>query len=127
MFIYRIFNNTQNYIGSTYDIKYRMYHHKSPSNICRSKIIIESGEYDVEILEECEDNMRLERGQYWMDRFVCVNSYNTYTTRKWDKDPKNKLKIKDYKKKRHQYLISWGGDTRRNNNLWEIDVNLFTE
>ena len=45
MLIYRIFNETHNYIGSTKHLKNRMNVHKCPTNQspCSSKIIIESG------------------------------------------------------------------------------------
>lgn len=128
MIIYRIYNDDYNYIGSTVHLKRRMAVHKTPSTKtrkCSSKIIIESGKYDVEILEECEEDMRLEREQYWMDKIKCVNKNKTYSSRKWDKNPENKQRMKLYKKQLKQYHDSWGGDKRSNNNLLEINPQLF--
>tara|TARA_R110002012_G_scaffold139225_1_gene296390 strand:+ start:456 stop:941 length:486 start_codon:yes stop_codon:yes gene_type:complete len=38
---------------------------------------------------------------------------------------KNREKLKQNNKKYHEYKNSWGGDKRRNNNLLQIDPNLF--
>ena len=99
--------------------------HKTPKNNCSSKLIIESGKYEVEILEECEEDMRLEREQYWMDKINCINKNKTYHSRKWDKKEENKLKMKEWFKNNKKYKDSWGGDKRSNNNLLMIDINLF--
>jgi len=125
MLIYRIFNETHNYIGSTKNLYNRMHVHKCKTckYKCSSKIIIESGSYDVEILEECDDDLRLEREQYWINQFDCVNKTNPIAKKDWDK--RNKEKIKEWKKKDKQYKDSWGGDKRSNNNLLCIDINIF--
>jgi hypothetical protein len=98
---------------------------KTANRHCSSKLIIESGKYEVEILEECEEDMRLEREQYWMDKINCVNKNNTYNSRKWDKNEENKLKMKQWRIKHKQYKDSWGGDKRSHNNLLCIDLNVF--
>ena len=125
MLIYRIFNETHNYIGSTVDLKNRMSVHKCPTNKyrCSSKIIIDSGNYQVEILEECEDKDREIREQFWIDSYDCVNRNNPVAKKDWDK--RNKEKMKLWKKKDKEYKDSWGGDKRNNNNLLLIDINLF--
>ena len=127
MLIYRIFNETHNYIGSTKDLNHRMSVHKCPTNKspCSSTIIIESGNYQVEILEECEDKDRSIREQYYIDIYDCVNVKNAVRKKYWDKVDENKKKMKIWKKKDKEYKDSWGGDKRSNNNLLEIDLNYF--
>lgn len=128
MLIYRIFNDSNNYIGSTKNLYHRMAVHKckTAKYMCSSKIIIESGEYEVEILEECEEDMRLEREQYWMDKHDCVNKNNAIRGPKtWDKVEENKIRMKQWFKDNKKYKDSWGGDKRYNNNLLMIDINVF--
>ena len=126
VYIYKIFNDTHCYIGSTINMKGRMAVHETKSyktNRCSSKIIIDTGKYEVEILEECNISNRKEREQYYIDNNVCVNKFRAnghVRTRNWE----DKYE-KEYKKKQYQYKRSWGGDKRYNNNLLEIDCNLF--
>jgi len=126
MYIYRIYNDDKSYIGSTVNVKNRMWHHKNNKNRCSAKLIIDSGSYNIEILEECNKDNRLEREQYWMDKYdnlVNVNRARDRHDRRWDKEHKKEIIL--YKKNRHQYINSWGGDPRTNNNLWKIDINIF--
>ena len=123
MLIYRIFNETHNYIGSTVDLKNRLAQHRYKNQQCSSKIIIQSGNYEVEILEECEDKDRQIREQFWIDSYDCVNRNNPVAKKDWDK--RNKEKMKLWKKKDKEYKDSWGGDKRNNNNLLCIDINYF--
>ena len=126
MLIYRIFNDNHSYVGSTVNMYNRMAVHKCPTakRPCCSKIIIEEGNYQVEILEECSDDKRLEREQYWFSQFPdLVNKNNTYNTKNWDKE--NAEFMKQWKKQWKKYQDSWGGDKRYNNNFLEIDYSLF--
>ena len=127
MLIYRIFNETHNYIGSTVNLKQRMAVHKCPTHQspCSSKIIIESGNYEVEILEECEDKDRKIREQYYIDKYDCVNVKNPVRKKYWDNIEENKIYMKIWKKKNKEYKDSWGGDKRNNNNLLCIDIKCF--
>jgi len=125
MLIYRIYNDSHNYIGSTKNLYHRIACHKSDKNECSSRIIIESGKYQVEILEECEEDKREEREQYWIDKYDCVNIKNPVRKKYWDKVEDNKLKMKEWKKNDKKYKDSWGGDKRSHNNLLCIDINLF--
>ena len=129
MIIYRIFNETHNYIGSTkLSLKERMRTHKTfkkNKRQCSSKIIIESGNYQVEILEECDDNNRYIREQYWIEHFVCVNISNAIRIKKNEWSKRNPEKNKEWKRLYYLYQTSWGGDKRRNNNLLQIDPCLF--
>ena len=124
VYIYKIFNDTHSYIGSTKNIKKRLAVHKTTSRqkySCSSKIIIESGSYEVEILEECNEINRKEKEQFYIDNIHCVNKtmVNRHE-RRWDLE-----NGKEYARRKYQYKKSWGGDKRHNNNLLEIDVDLF--
>tara|TARA_R110000744_G_C18987694_1_gene520155 strand:- start:38 stop:424 length:387 start_codon:yes stop_codon:yes gene_type:complete len=126
MFIYRIFNDTHSYVGSTKNLKNRMSSHKTPSSECMARFIINEGLYDVEILEECDDESRLDKEQYWMDKFDnLINTHNTYNTKKWDKNPVNALFMKNWKRENRYYQKTWGGDRSTDCNLLSIDDTLF--
>ena len=100
--------------------------HKTKQSECTSKIIIQSGVYEVEILEECADSQRNVREQYWIDNFDCVNIKNPVRKKYWEKVPENKIKIKEWKKNDKKYKDSWGGDKRHNNNLLSISLDIFS-
>ena len=60
------------------------------------------------------------RKEYYIKNKEKMNKY------RMDKyDNKENIKRKDYFKKRNDYLNSWGGNKNYNNNLLEIDINLF--
>ena len=66
----------ETYIGSTINIKTRMWQHRSISNTCKSKQIIERNNYTVHILEEGFDDVEyymLEVERWYIETFPCVN------------------------------------------------------
>jgi len=65
----------------------------------------------ITLLEECEDK---NREIYWIKKIDCVNHNN------YERD------IKQYQKNLALYRKSWGGQKRWNNNLLEIDIDIFT-
>lgn len=65
----------------------------------------------IKLLEECDDK---DREIYWIKKIDCVN-HNTYQRDK-----------KEYHKNYDLYKKSWGGHRRWNNNLLEIDIDIFT-
>jgi len=74
---------------------------------------------DINLLEVCDDSVKKEREQYWMDKLDCVND-----RRANGRDLKRK---KEYNDNMRQYVYSWGGNqyNYNYNNLLRIDVNLF--
>ena len=95
--IYKIVDNTNGniYVGSTQQLlKYRKKQHESKYNPCRSREIIKNNDYYFELIEECEEDKRNEREQYWIDKYDCVNKKETYNARKWGKKEENKLKTR---------------------------------
>ena len=137
--IYKIFNENQQYIGSTKNYNSRKSDHKCRKD-CSSNIIIEKGNWDMKILEECNQENRYQREQYYIDNLEnVVNTRNALWDRKKNHE-KNKEKhnkqsrdykinnmdsVKLYNKSRLDWKNSWCGDYRYTGNLLRIDVNLF--
>ena len=83
--------NDLKYIGSTImDLDKRLYCHKTNKDCSSRKLNL----YNCIIyqIEECEESVRKEREQYWMDKTDCVNLYKTtkFNKKKWLKNNKDK-------------------------------------
>jgi len=135
--------NGLKYIGSTgQPLKERLWGHKSKNNECSSYKLDLYNSF-IYTIEECNQDDKKEREQYWIDNTDCVNIFNAIVdTKKYMKqyniDNRQKIKEnkkqyhidnrdkkKEYSKQRRNYLNSWGGDKRRNNNLLLIDIDIF--
>lgn len=139
--IYKLIDNTNGniYIGSTIQsLSKRKSQHKrdtiSGRNKCKSKSIINNGDYDMILIENypCKSKEELlMRERYYIDNTDCINQVRCYISKdekkEYDKNwyESNIEYVKDYKKDLLLYKISWGGDSRVNNNLLKIDVNYF--
>jgi len=95
----------------------------------------------LDIADSKKEAHELEK--FYINSIECVNHYKYNFDQKENKKEyreKNKDKIKEYDKKRYpirrikanldkiklfHYQKSWGGDKRSQNNLLQIDVNLF--
>ena len=141
MKIYKIIDNTNGnvYIGKTKNtLNYRLRKHKS-NRTCSSRLIIDNGDYRIELIEETDDDSR---ERYWIENTDCINvNIPGRTDKEWreknkDKNKeyreKNKEKIKEYekvnkerKKEYRKYRNSFGGDPRYDNCLLKIDPDLF--
>ena len=143
--------NNLKYVGSTKKkindrFSGHLYDKKINRGYCSSKLL-DLDNCKIYLLETCEESNRKEREQYWIDNTACVNIQNTTFDRKeYIKQyrEENKEQIKEYKKQyreenkeqmkeyhkqydyyRYYYQNSWGGDKRYNNNLLQIDINIF--
>ena len=118
--IYKIIDNKSDdvYIGSTGQVlKYRIKAHSHKNNTCISKKITDRGDWYYVLIEECHPSERKEREQYHIDKNKCINIKNTI----WDE----KQYHKKWLQRRREYVKSWGGDIRAdNNNLLRICPNL---
>ncbi len=132
----------EKYIGSTKQklLSSRIADHKHKKS-CRSRYIIKRGNWKYYLLEEVEVSQRLIREQYYMDTTdKCINKNRAigYTQKEYlevnkDRfkqyrkvyDQLNKDKIKEYHKQLNNYKNTWGGDSRSNNNLLQISLDLF--
>jgi hypothetical protein len=116
--IYEIIDcNGLRYIGSTTQ-KYlcqRLAGHRSNKNCSSSKLDLDN--CHINLLEECDKSVRKEREQYWLDKLKCINNRRSNGT--------DKERRRIYECNRQRYIVTWGGDSRWNNNLLQIDVNLF--
>ena len=89
--IYKLYSisNPLIYIGSTTKpLQVRLANHiiswnAFKTNLIKSKLssyeIIDSGEYGIELLEECDINNRYIREQYFIDLIPCCNKNSAYT------------------------------------------------
>ena len=145
--IYRIVDNTNGnvYVGSSkLDLEKRISLHisnyKNPnSSNCSSSIIIQNNDYFYEIIEECDLNNRKERERYYINHTEkCINTIKLNgtsiedkrkATKKYDDKrrhcPIRKEQVSKNKKSYNKFQFSWGGDKRYNNNLLQIDLDLF--
>ena len=101
-YIYKIVDNTNGniYVGSSNDKSKRKSRHKILKD-CSSKIIIDNNDWDFIIIEECDEGMRYDREQYYMDTLDNVINERKarildYTNYKKDHYDKNKDKYKEY-------------------------------
>jgi hypothetical protein len=86
------------YYGSTKDLEHRMRSHKTLTNVCKSKQIIDRGNYEYAILETHEniDEYDLhERERWYIENKVCVNKNIPHRTMK-EYYQDNKEKIAEY-------------------------------
>ena len=120
------------YIGSTSQkINDRMKIHRADAKRnkhCSSKKIINNNDYEVIIIEECDEENRKEREQYWIDNLDCINIYNTIFNKKeymkkwWSERKEEKSK---YDKTRGDWKMSWGETKRDICNLTYTDPFIF--
>jgi hypothetical protein len=135
--------NGNKYIGSTCQVlKERLWQHKSKNNECSSYKLDLYNSF-IYTIEECDEEDKKEREQYWIDNTDCVNINNVIHDRKkhdkqyyidnrdkikennkqWNIDNRDKKLEND--KQYYHYQKSWGGDKRRDNNLLLIDIDIF--
>jgi len=116
------------YVGSTKNpLSKRLYDHRRQKDCSSKELNLEN--CIIRVLEECDEDQRNIKEQKWIDRLECVNINNPVANKK----ETQKIYHKNNLDKRHKYesqwrgyRTSWGGDSRWNNNLLMIDVNIFT-
>ena len=119
--------NGLKYIGSTgKPLKHRLLKHKSKDNKCSSYKLDLYNSF-IYTIEECDEENRNEREQYWIDNTECVNIINVIRDKKKRKEYEKQWYIDnlDRRKQLYNYQSSWCGDKRSNNNLLEIDIDIF--
>lgn len=137
--------NGLRYVGSTkFKLYERLSKHRWTKNNKKSGSCsqLDLDNCKIILLEECDENIRYEREQYWLDNTDNINKNNAKGRNKNRKNyqqnyqqnyrktanPKsrNKNYVKKYNKYMRDYKKSWGGDLRSDNNLLLIDVNIFS-
>jgi len=84
--VYRIFYGDLSYIGSTIDLKQRMWHHRCKIKTCSSKEIMCYDDYEVEVLAEIYyvknkyDINLLNLEREYMEQYKCVNKVRPIIT-----------------------------------------------
>ena len=89
----------EKYYGSTVQpLEVRMKRHKSKSNTCCSKQIIERGDYDIYQLSEYETELEAKMKEDWyIDNKECINQQRVCLT-----DEERKQYYKEYSKKYYE-------------------------
>ena len=144
--IYKIVDNTNGniYVGSTkLKMRIRIQAHKDDFKIkkyCSSSIILKNNDWDYHVIEECEEDIRFEREQYWIDNLNNVVNKNNPIKLSYDqvKDKYNEKRRKyknyyqkenitkqEYDKRRDKWRYSFGETCRDKHTLLKIDINLF--
>ena len=120
MFIYKLTDNTNGniYIGQCVNLNKRINQHKNNPTYVSAKKIINNGDYNFKIIEECIDEVAKIREQYWIDNTNCINERN----------PVRKISKKEYNREWSKRVMRWRrsfGDERYNNCLCNIDPKIF--
>ena len=118
--------NGNKYIGSTgSELKERLSHHRCHNKCSSYKLDLYNS--FIYTIEECDEENRNEREQYWIDNTECVNIINVIRDKKKRKEYEKQWYIDnlDKRKQLYNYQSSWCGDKRSNNNLLEIDIDIF--
>ena len=139
MIIYEIVCNItgERYIGSTTQkLSHRLHKHtygaksNHPRSNYKSKQIINRGDYQVNILEEGDIDMK--REQYYIETLENINDRNAFGLNKQrikerdkKRSPESMTKRREYSKNYKEYQRTWGGDCRTHNNLLLISLDLF--
>ena len=77
--IYKIYNDNNCYVGSTTQVfQKRISNHISKSNYCKSKYVIEEGNYKVEVICEVPVEDRLKEEQFYIDEFSTLGQKRAY-------------------------------------------------
>ena len=143
------------YLGSTINhLKYRLSSHKSNTKKCSCNGILLNKDFNIVLLESYPCNSKKEllcREKYWFDELksILVNKNrpsttpeerkqdlkqhskeNSYKTKEQKENQKIRSKLwakknKEQVNKQKQFTFSWGGDSRCNNNLLKISIDVF--
>jgi predicted GIY-YIG superfamily endonuclease len=140
------------YIGSTtqsLQVRFKQHTKHQENKNCDSKYIINDNEVNIYLLEEgeFEDTKALRWCERkWFDRYDTINKVRPIQTAEENletarlnrikhRDERkayaiqhykdNREEIKTKKRNHHRYQTTWGGTMRSNNNLLEIDLDIF--
>jgi len=114
------------YVGKTTNmLDTRLHGHRGARSIgeCSSNKL-DLNNCEICLLEEFIDESKSsERETYWINKIHwCVNKVRN---NKVNGDPASYMKR--YQKQHYSYMCSWGGDKRYNNNLLNINIDLFSK
>jgi len=80
IYIYKLYNENDCYIGSTkHPLHKRLSQHKSKHNRCCSKTVIESGNYQIEKIDEVDIDERFKKEQEFIDKLSTLNQHRCYS------------------------------------------------
>jgi hypothetical protein len=122
--IYEIICNLtkERYIGSTIQaLSMRLCGHRTDRNMCKSKQIIERGDYYINLLEDysCENKEQLlKKEREWFDNLECINAYRPIRI---DDDIHDMRQKKYYDKNRDNIVLKLK-EKRRSKNVITNDI-----
>tara|TARA_R110002012_G_C11471024_1_gene593961 strand:+ start:142 stop:729 length:588 start_codon:yes stop_codon:yes gene_type:complete len=135
--IYKLIDNTNGniYIGSTIQPLYKRksQHKVQGNNKCRSKFIIDNGDYDIILIEKypCESKEELEaRERYYIKSIDCINkNIPGRSSVEWYQDnkerilekSKNKIKTDERKEYEKEYALKNKDIINEKSKLWYQD------
>jgi len=129
--IYKIVDNTNGniYVGSTINYIERKYGHKNKKKTS-SKQIIDNDDYKFIVIEECDESLRFQREEFWINNLDTVNIVrHPYSFNQKEYNKKWNANNKEYKKQhnitRNSWIFSFGETCRDWNNLTKIHMDLF--
>ena len=123
--------NGLKYVGCTKKtLNQRLSEHKSDKKrgeyCSSSKLNLD--DCTIVCIDKCNKQDKKDKEGYWIKKIDTVNDLRlNIDYEEYHKEYKkcNKETIKEYNKEYREYKNSWGGDSRYNNNLLKIDVNIF--
>jgi len=78
--IYKLYNENDCYVGSTkHPLHTRLSQHTSKHNRCCSKVVIESGKYNIEKIDEVDADERFKIEQEFIDTLSTLNQHKSYS------------------------------------------------
>ena len=113
------------YYGSTTEkyINNRLAKHRFTTSTAYTKIMSQM-EFSIEEFP-CSSKQELEdREAYYIRNYECVNKIIPNRTMKQYYKENRDIYVK-LMNKRYHFINSWGGDPRSQNNLLQIDINIF--
>jgi len=85
IYIYKLYNANDCCIGSSkHPLHKRLQQHKSHHNRCCRKLIIESGNYIIEKIDEVNAEDRFKKEQQYINEFSTLNQHTCYSEHRDD-------------------------------------------
>ncbi len=130
--IYKLVDNTNGdiYVGATDQIfQRRIQKHEAMRDRCSSKKIIANGDYNFYIIEECDESIRKEREEYWINHLPTINIQTGLTPERFKQNRINyrmihKEEKRLYDKTLREFKNVMGESKRDPTNLFYIKAEL---
>ena len=95
------------YVGKTKNLKQREYDHRRKNNSCHSKYIPDNTEWTIELIEECEDNISIQRERYYIEYLEPLYNKIIPGRTKKEYNETYKQKYKTYYEARREHIKTY--------------------